>query len=171
MSKSISIRRRTWHRDRQCGVIRRRACRGPLAGSGPYGRADDAARFRPSAELRPRRSRFGRLSPPLPSWRRHRRKCPLRRAYGDPGTHGSHRPHDCLAVLGTLLPTPSTTLLSAQEAKERLREIVEGKPIRHPLTGIRRGNGVLGHLRQIGPGPQVTVPKSRRNSGKFQTAV
>jgi len=50
-------------------------------------------------------------------------------------SHPAHRDRACgsavifaipRAALDTLSPTPSPTLLSTQEAKERLREIVEG---------------------------------------------
>jgi hypothetical protein len=55
-------------------------------------------------------------------------------------------------LLGTVLDTPSTILLSAQEAKERLREIVEGfffrrrsdrepSPARHLLVRSPPGLG------------------------------
>jgi hypothetical protein len=40
-----------------------------------------------------------------------------------------------------------------------------------PGRGLPRGHARTAHLRQIGPAPQVQLPKSRRNRGKFQTAV
>jgi hypothetical protein len=97
------------------------------------------------------------------------------------------------AVLDTLPPSPDTALLlSAQEAKAQLRGIVEGFCFRRlrnedgkgaprrllikspPGLGetrqvIRRA--VRYHLRQIGLAPQLGASQSRRNPGKFQTAV
>jgi hypothetical protein len=90
------------------------------------------------------------------------------------------------AALDTLPPTPSATLFSAEDVTQRLREIVEGfffrrlsgedgKGIRRLLVksppGLTTSTEAIGHLRQIGPRPQVTEPKSRRNSGRFQIAV
>jgi hypothetical protein len=72
--------------------------------------------------------------------------------------------------LDTLPPTPSPTLLSAKEAKERLREIVEGfffrrrndqgqAPARHLLVRSPPGLGKTREaMRQIGSAPQIRAP-------------
>jgi hypothetical protein len=75
--------------------------------------------------------------------------------------------------LDTLKPLANTALLSAQEAKERLREIVEGfffwrhheqgqPSARHLLVKTSRpviaGAIQTLHLRQIGLAPQLTAP-------------
>jgi hypothetical protein len=75
-----------------------------------------------------------------------------------------------------LPPTASTTLLSAQEAKERMREIVEGFFVRRLRTEDGKRVGRLlaletPHLRQNGPAPQANAPKRGRNPRKFHTAV
>ena len=78
--------------------------------------------------------------------------------------------------MDTLDPPPSTALLSAEEAKERLRDIVEGFFFRRLRTeGGKRVGRLLAletpHLRQIEPAPQVTSPESGRSPGEFHTAV
>jgi hypothetical protein len=80
-------------------------------------------------------------------------------------------------------PTPSIPLLSAQQAKQKLREIVEGfffrrrndqgqAPARHLLVRSPPGLGkTRGAMRKIGSAPQIRAPKSGRNPGEFQTVV
>jgi hypothetical protein len=95
------------------------------------------------------------------------------------------------AVLDTLPPIPDTDLLSAQEAGERLREVVEGfffwkrrtedrkarrTAARQKSAWVGQDNagapmGVRYHLQQIGPAPPVKAPESHGNPGKFHTAV
>ena len=66
--------------------------------------------------------------------RHQERNAPFRLMRVDPGDqggrprYGQFRRHAAgvRAALDTLEPIPSTTLLSAQEAKDRLREIIEG---------------------------------------------
>jgi hypothetical protein len=72
--------------------------------------------------------------------------------------------------LDTLPPTPSPTLLLAKEAKERLREIVEGfffrrrndqgqASARHLLVRSPPGLGKTREaMRQIGSAPQIRTP-------------
>jgi hypothetical protein len=102
----------------------------------PYGFSASRSRLRAARSGNALRSprtatRFGRLSPPLPRWPTHGAGVSASSRSGRGGAAPRH-PCDLRAALDALQPTASTTLLSALEATERLREIVEGFFFRRP---------------------------------------